>query len=1235
MRADGGVSDSLEQFERLFMMSPELLCIAGLDGRFRKVNPAFERTLGYSAAELTAVPFVEFVHPDDREATAHQVANLENGIPVMAFENRYRRRDGSYRTLSWTFNAHPEDGVIYGAARDITEQRRRERELRQSEERYRRIVSLAQEGIWTLDADGRVSFLNDRMAEILGRPLHDVMGSHFLELVPAESHLEAQEHFERRREGQQEKLEFSFVRRDGTRIATLVSSRPLFDDEGHFEGVLAMVTDISERKAAEEQLRLNESRLTEIVEAQQELALGRLGTGELLERVAQLALKLTRADGAVVELVQDQELVVRASAGGLVPPRGLRLKVGPNLSVYTLRTGKLLDCSDTETDPRVDTELCRERGVRSLVAAAMRSGGAPVGVVKVLSGRPQAFNERTVQTVQLLAESVGASVSRLRFAEPLQNSERQYRLLFDSNPHAMWVYDPASLQLLAVNAAAVRQYGYTREEFLAMRTFDLEAPGGRHRLRDGGLIEVEVAGDDIIFNDLPARLVLVQDVTEKRASEREVVRMNRALQTLSSCNQALSRATGEETLLLEICRILVELGGYKMAWVGYAEHDPERSIRPAACHGHDASYLAHLRLTWGEGAPGPAAECIRTGRPLVIPSLALEPSVEPWLPQLKQFGYRAMVALPLRYHELTFGFLGLYSPEVRTFPPEEVDLLQELAEGLSLGVGSLRLREQQRRMQEAVLAIARGVSQGGGGEFLDLLGKSLVDAIGADFGLVGVIDPARAELRTLTLWIDGQRVADRTFILQPPCLELLAQPSWVFASGVQQQFPDVAFHVDCQAYVGAPLLDSRGQVVGMLAALFRRPLAEPEFVRSTVQILASRAASELERQQSEMQFLRAQRLESIGTLAGGIAHDLNNVLAPILMGIDLLDDACTQDIHREILDVIRQGAQRGAAMVRQVLSFARGVEVNRTAVDVGRLAGEVWKLVRDTFDRNITVRLQRLPELWPVEGDPTQLHQVLLNLCVNARDAMPAGGELLIAADNLVLDEQFAAAHPRARAGRYVRLSVHDTGEGIPPENLQRIFDPFFTTKEVGQGTGLGLSTVQGIVRSHGGFLEVESSVGKGSSFRLYLPVTDPAPEHDSPSAEEAPPQGTGELILVVDDEAPVRTITRQTLEAHNYTVVEAEDGAAAVAIFALQGREVAAVITDMMMPVMDGTSTIRALQRLRPEVRIIAVSGHGAAPEAAGTRVAALGIRHFLPKPYTAGLLLRTVRQVLDEPDA
>lgn len=383
-----------------------------------------------------------------------------------------------------------------------------------------------------------------------------------------------------------------------------------------------------------------------------------------------------------------------------------------------------------------------------------------------------------------------------------------------------------------------------------------------------------------------------------------------------------------------------------------------------------------------------------------------------------------------------------------------------------------------------------------------------------------------------------------------------------------------------------------------------------------------------EKKQMETQFLRAQRMESIGTLAGGIAHDLNNVLSPILMAIDMLQLKATDEASRKWLKVLRTNAERGGNMVRQVLSFARGVEGERVALQPKHLIKEIVKILRETLPKSIEIAYHLPDDLWIISADATQVHQVLMNLCVNARDAMPDGGSISIRAENMLVDENYARMHIEAKVGRFVVITVTDTGPGMSPEIQSRIFEPFFTTKEMTKGTGLGLSTALTIVKSHGGFINLYSEVHQGSQFTLYFPALDESGTVEAAALQTDLPTGNGELILVVDDEESIREITRGTLEAFGYRVLTASDGTEALALYADRKNEIAVVLTDMVMPFMDGPATIRALQRMDPKVSIIAASGLPASQRAGDDLFE--GISAFLNKPYTAEKLLKALAEVL-----
>ena len=387
-----------------------------------------------------------------------------------------------------------------------------------------------------------------------------------------------------------------------------------------------------------------------------------------------------------------------------------------------------------------------------------------------------------------------------------------------------------------------------------------------------------------------------------------------------------------------------------------------------------------------------------------------------------------------------------------------------------------------------------------------------------------------------------------------------------------------------------------------------------------------------DKKELETQFFRAQRLESIGTLASGIAHDLNNILAPIMMAAPLIRMSKNPESAEKMLTMIEVSVQRGAQLVRQLLTFGRGAEGEKKALTVAPIIQEMVAITRQTFPKNITITADVADDLAPIMADATQVHQVLLNLCVNARDAMPNGGLLTISAKNIRLDAASAATAPEARSGDYVQLTVTDTGTGMTPEIADKIFNPFFTTKEVGKGTGLGLATVLGLIKSHGGFLRLNTKVGEGTTFLAYFPVAASAPG-DAPVVVTTLPRGNGELLLLVDDEENIRDTVRGVLIQQGFTVVVAEDGIEGVSRYAMAQNEIKVVITDLDMPNMNGTTLIKVLRQMNPKLKVIVSSGvlrGRQAPENRASELTALGVNAFLDKPYTAEQILEAVTKVL-----
>jgi two-component system cell cycle sensor histidine kinase/response regulator CckA len=477
--------------------------------------------------------------------------------------------------------------------------------------------------------------------------------------------------------------------------------------------------------------------------------------------------------------------------------------------------------------------------------------------------------------------------------------------------------------------------------------------------------------------------------------------------------------------------------------------------------------------------------------------------------------------------------------------------------------------------------------------------------------------------------------ANRLLQISPACERLYGLPRQAF-------FQNPRFWRDVAAIVDLPVIESvesRLQAGEAISFEYRisRPDGAIRWVHTKMKpvvdadgevVRINGIVSDVsERKELEAQFLRAQRMDNLGSLAGGIAHDLNNVLAPIMMGIELLREKHFDHDSQTTLATLEVCAKRGANLVKQILMFARGVEEQRTVLLPERLIVDLHTILQRTFPKSIKILIDVTPNLWTVSGDKTQLEQVLMNLCVNARDAMRAGGTLTITARNET-SESAASLGGSARE-LLVVIEITDTGDGIPAENLDKIFDPFFTTKQPGAGTGLGLSTVNAIVKSHSGFVMVDSVVGRGTTFRVCLPAVIAGVQTLKDVCGSNLPMGRGELILVVDDEAAVRDLARTILENYSYRVLIAADGIDAVSVYTQHKDSIRVVVTDLDMPRMDGTQMIQALERINPSVRVICVSGLVDDRTPRGATQGA--VRAVLQKPFSPAQLLKALRAALN----
>jgi len=677
------------------------------------------------------------------------------------------------------------------------------------------------------------------------------------------------------------------------------------------------------------------------------------------------------------------------------------------------------------------------------------------------------------------------------------------------------------------------------------------------------------------------------DITERKRAE-ELIKSHVRLQTaIARLGQIALAETDLPNLMNEVVSLVAQTLEVEYCKVLELLPDGQAFILRAGV-GWKEGCVGHSIL--GTETESQAGYTLLSGGPVVVEDLRTEKRFN-GPPLLHDHQVLSGISVIIAGHNRHFGVLGAHSTRLRKFTSDDISFLQTVANVLAEAI-ERKLSEEKIREQATLLDVAR-------------------DAI-----------MVRDLEHRITYW---NRSAERLYgwtaeeAIGKNALGLLFRGE---VSPVFEAHKSVIEKGEWTGELHQITKDGREITVDSHWSIVRDEEGKPKSI-----FIVNTDITEKKRLESE--FLRSQRMESIGTLAGGIAHDLNNVFQPIMMVLQLLRMRFSDEKSIGLIETLEASAERGANLVKQVLSFARGTEGEHSIIQVRHIISEIDKILKETFPKSIEITTDVPKDLWPISADPTQFHQVMMNLCVNARDAMPNGGALKIHARDFMADENYARMNIEAKAGPYIVIDVTDSGVGIPSEIINRIFEPFFTTKEPGKGTGLGLSTVFRIVKDHGGFVRVYSEVGKGTKFSVYLPAADTTEtRHLAKKQIENLPTGHGELILVVDDEVSVREIAKISLVTNGYQAVTANDGAEAIAIYVQKRREIKAVVLDVAMPIMDGPACIRALKKIDPGVKIILVSG--LKDNSNLVKVENTDIAAFLTKPYTTETLLKTLKEVL-----
>jgi PAS domain S-box-containing protein len=1249
-------------------------------------------------AQMWRIPDVILAAHDDKQAIDFVLGQLKNPKDFISkVKELYGNPEKeSYDTLEFKDGrcferfSHPQkiDGKPVGRVwsfRDITDRMLSEKSLKESEEQFRVLADQSPNMIF-INQKGRVVYANRKCEEIMGFTREEFLSPSFdfRSLISSESQALIQESFGKHLQGEEvPPYEYGLLTRKGKKIQAIITSK-LINFAGE-SAILGIITDISERKVAEEALRNSETRLQSLFSAMTDVIIvidaeGRYieiaptspsllyrPANELLGKTIHEIFTTTQADFFLekvrLALASNKPINIEYN----LPINNKEIWFAATVSPMS-KTTVLLIARDITEHKQAEETISRNEQQRKLILNSLPmvfyTGRAtadlattwisnqveqmtgytsneftenatfwqmrihPDDFERVLREYGEVFKKNYISTEyrwhcadnsyrwftdQLVVvrdeqgipkETVGIWIDiteRKRAEEALLQSEERYRSLFDRMMDGVY-RSTHNGRFVDVNDAMLKMFGFSSKEemlnvdikkelyfapserdSLFLDTGEEKTEVFRMRRKDGSEIWVEDHGryvhdekGNVIFHE-----GILRNVTERLRTE---VLQNAIYQISLGAEKAFTL----DDLFKSVHSIISTVMPAQNFYIALYNEEQDLLSFPYFVDEVDAPYSP---MKAGRGL---TAYVLRTGKPLLCDAatdLKLQQQCE-----VELVGTPAPIWLgvPLIIANKTIGVMVVqHYSDPKAYAEQDLHMLEYVSSQVARAIEQKRAEEKLRQSEEQFRLISENVADLI--VVLDLNGKRVYNSPSYK-NILGEPESLRG-----TDSFQEIHPEDRERIKQ------IFQETVKTGVGKRAEYRFLLNdgrirHIESQ---GSAIKDKEGKISQIVVV--SRDVTEKKIL--------------------EQQFLRSQRMESIGTLAGGIAHDLNNVLAPIVMAIGILRKHNPDKTIQRLLDSLESSAQRGSDIVKQVLAFARGIEGERVLLQPKHIISEIVQIIKETFPRSIDIRTEVTKNLWTISADPTQLHQVLLNIGVNARDAMPDGGKLTITADNIFIDENYSKMQSEAKPGPFVMLTISDTGMGIPRNILDKIFEPFFTTKDIGKGTGLGLSTVHAIVKSHGGFVNVYSEVTKGTTFKIYFPAQAKDQSISAEVISPTLPQGNGELVLIVDDEATIRDITKSTLEANGYNAITANDGTEAIALYAQNRENIKIVISDIMMPIMDGAVTIRALQKMNPNIKIIAASG------LITSDVKNLGthVQGFLTKPFSAEKLLTTIHDVLN----
>ncbi len=1180
--------------------------ITDSDLRISYWNAAAERIFGFTQAEVLGKLHYEVALPDNlREHVADLLRHTAQDNLTINGENENITKAGNIIMCEWhSTPLHDSTGRYLGTlamAQDITARKQMEAALRASEAKLRAIFKSSRDAIGVSKAGVHI-LVNPAYARMFGYDHPDeLVGVPILDHIAPESREIVADYVQRRARGEEVPSFYEVVaqRRDGTcfPMETTVSTYELNGEKY----TLVVLRDITERKRVEQALRESEERWRTVVESEPE------------------CVKVLDHEGKVVEM----------------NPAGLEMIQATLADVRGKHASGLV----VEEDRASFEEMVRAvfRGeARHLIFDMIGLKGRRL-TLEAISVPLWDLTDKS--RVKFLVGITRDITERKRVEAALRQSEERFRTMFEQAPLGIALVNSQSGQIIEANTRYAEIIGRTRKDINQIDWMSITQPDDLQanmdnlaRLNagqisgfsaerrclhlDGSVIWINLTVAAIQGGDpqQPRHLAMIEDITTRKQAEDALRRLNRELRAVSDCNQILVRAEDEQTLLNTICHIICDEAGYRMAWVGYAEHGESKAVRPVAWAGSESGYLATASITWAdsERGQGPTGTAIRSGESVYVQDYVADPRVSSWRENALQRGYRSSIALPLKDECANiFGALNIYSAEPNAFTTNEIRLLEELANDLAYGITALRARIERK---QAEIALRESEAR------YRLIAENSADVIWVldlETRRFKYVSPSVMKLRGYT---------PEEVIAQPMSAALTPESAKQVEESISSRVPKFlatpSIPISLTSEVDQPRKDGSIVHTEVTTTYVFNELGKPEILGVSRNIT--------ERKRAEEQLLRAQKLESLGILAGGVAHDFNNLLVALLGQTSLASAKLPPDHPAQRhLDRAIVAARRAADLTRQMLAYSGHGAFQLAPLNLNTLIRENISLLESSISKSITLHTDLAEALPRINADAGQMQQIIMNLILNAAEAIgdnPGTIRLATSTIDLTSDDGRWTHHTgqTVAAGHYVQLRAQDSGSGISTETLGRIFDPFFTTKFTGRG--LGLAAVLGIVRGHQGGLWVESETGRGTTFTLVFPAT--AEETVAFKAATNQTTRAHQFVLVIDDEEPVLEAIGDMLELDGVSTLCAATGAGGISIFRDRHADIGLVLLDLSMPGLSGRETFDKLLQIDPDVRVVLTSGY---TQAEATRdFEGRKLAGFLHKPYDMETLLAMARQQL-----